>query len=218
MAVKFCPHCETPLTKDEEGGRRCPACEQPLRGWRTAAESAAPAEPRPRSKGSPGAAAARGVLTVALLIAGVSYTGFQAVNLVAPEIVSQDDTLPAGEAKAMAAGQLAGRVAGLTIGAVFSFVLFRSLLSRTFAGPRHRGFAFTARACLAILLLVVGGVMVTAGWDPPKSRTADKNLRAGGVLALLGAAIVLTAALGRKPVFGKRVVAALAEDEDGEGA
>lgn len=31
MAVTFCPHCAVPLTKDEERGRRCPACKKSLR-------------------------------------------------------------------------------------------------------------------------------------------------------------------------------------------
>ncbi len=42
MAVQFCPHCEVPLTKDEERGRRCPACKKSLR---VAPEPSKPREP-----------------------------------------------------------------------------------------------------------------------------------------------------------------------------
>lgn len=48
MAVQFCPHCEVPLTKDEERGRRCPACKKSLRVPPAAPE---PPDDGPREEG-----------------------------------------------------------------------------------------------------------------------------------------------------------------------
>lgn len=45
MAVQFCPHCEVPLTKDEERRRRCPACKKSLRVPPAAPEPPEPPKP-----------------------------------------------------------------------------------------------------------------------------------------------------------------------------
>lgn len=77
MAVTFCPHCEVPLTKEEERGRRCPACKKSLRA---APERAEP--PEDAASFVPTAAPKRGPRTwavsavaVLVVLTGIGHVG-----------------------------------------------------------------------------------------------------------------------------------------------
>lgn len=179
--------------------------------------------PRRRRKGS---GCGGSLFKNLLFLAAFVYTCRQGIWLLrTPEPVGRSE-----RDLASAFGGFLGLVTTFWLGAVLCVSLLRYRMGGTFAGSRHKGLSFVLRFVLAFGLCLGGGMAVFLGstvgqsdrasaysWrggvDPVRA-LQNTLLRGVGVVLLLGGAVALVAAFGRKRLTRRERMKVLLDGEE----